>query len=50
MDDSTRNKYEREQNDILALSDEQPSTSANSNPAVNESAKKQKLSRKVHIG
>lgn len=50
MDDSTRNRCITEQNNISALSEEQPSTSASSNSAVTESAKRQKLSRKIHIG
>ncbi|EJD76242.1 hypothetical protein LOAG_16772 [Loa loa] len=47
MNDSTRNKCKSEQNDISALFEEQPSTSASS--TVTESTKRQKLSRKVHI-
>lgn len=50
MDDSTRNKCISEQNDVPTLSEEQPSTSASSDSAVTEFTKRQKLSRKVHIG
>uniref|UniRef100_A0A8R1XV41 DBR1 domain-containing protein n=1 Tax=Onchocerca volvulus TaxID=6282 RepID=A0A8R1XV41_ONCVO len=49
MADCTKNEYKSEQNDIAALSQEQPSTSTNSDLTVAETAKRQKLSRKVHI-
>uniref|UniRef100_A0A0R3RI90 DBR1 domain-containing protein n=1 Tax=Elaeophora elaphi TaxID=1147741 RepID=A0A0R3RI90_9BILA len=50
MSDSIRTECKTEQNnDISAISEEQPSTSASPSLPVTESAKRQKLSRKVHI-
>ncbi|CAG9529640.1 unnamed protein product [Cercopithifilaria johnstoni] len=49
MDDNIRNICKKEQNDISALSEEQPSTSASSNSAITESVKQQERSRKIHI-